>query len=1030
VRIISIRLENIKSYRDMSIDFAPGTIAIRGKNGAGKSTLVEAIGFALFDTLPYKQTLFVREGERTGTVTVTFASALDQREYQAVRRCGGAAEWFIYDPDLADRVVEQKADVTAFLRQHLRIESDLSLGALFTDAVGVPQGTFTADFLLTPANRKTKFDTLLQVEDYRNAASKLHDTKNYIEQQQRDQDHRIEALERETAQLDGWREQLGASHAQERALTQRLAALQRESESLETERKALLEQQQQMTRLEHAAALAQTELYAAEARRQQTESQLREAVEAVRVCTESRSDHDEFIASEKRLAKTRAREQQRAAAREQRAEAARELEGASRELTHAQQQLAAAEEAARELARLEPLAARQQTLDDERASAHQRVARRDEVAATHQHAERDYDAARQSCEQDELELVRLEQLRPEADALGGRRRQLEAAQAAHATHQTNSDRLEAVRTELREHQEQRDEEAQIEEKAATNLRKILAQQAVVEGFPALETAQKQVADQILQVRTRIEQHRLAREQSGMGACPFLREPCLNIQRRGENSLITYFDRLIASDEAELAPLLEQAESLAAEMEHARTVLSFWDRRGMYEDQQGKAAKKRQRHEAESQRLTAEQQRLEDALATARDDYALARLRADCDRSEKAALECARLPEIQRRLDETRTRRDTLATEIERLARELAKLDTAADDLRRVAARLAELGDPRSQVTTLRPIASDISRRDMQRKRAEAELQRTDARLAACDQRLAPFAGLDEELARLEDAHNRTREGHQRYLRHEQLAAQQGERKQAHAVAEQETRAATSRSTRVAREFEQARTRFDGERLAVVNARYDALRGEHGQCTEALRGAQKESERLTHEITRVEALLADLSAAREERRTLDYLARKLRHFRDTIKEAGPKILRLQLHTISGEANRIFGEIMGDRSAQLAWEDDYEIVLRRDGRERTFAQLSGGEQMSAALAVRLALLRHLSRLGMALFDEPTQNMDDVRRVNLAEQIRRVHGFDQLIVISHDDTFEQGLDGVIHLEKLDGQTVVLRDDTLIPA
>jgi exonuclease SbcC len=79
------------------------------------------------------------------------------------------------------------------------------------------------------------------------------------------------------------------------------------------------------------------------------------------------------------------------------------------------------------------------------------------------------------------------------------------------------------------------------------------------------------------------------------------------------------------------------------------------------------------------------------------------------------------------------------------------------------------------------------------------------------------------------------------------------------------------------------------------------------------------------------------------------------------------------------------------------------------------------MSAALAIRLALLRNLSRLDIAFFDEPTQNMDGERRGNLAEQIRRVHGFDQLIVISHDDTFEQGLDSVIHVEKRGGETVL---------
>ena len=44
---------------------------------------------------------------------------------------------------------------------------------------------------------------------------------------------------------------------------------------------------------------------------------------------------------------------------------------------------------------------------------------------------------------------------------------------------------------------------------------------------------------------------------------------------------------------------------------------------------------------------------------------------------------------------------------------------------------------------------------------------------------------------------------------------------------------------------------------------------------------------------------------------------------------------------------------------------------------------------------------------------------------KRIRRVRGFDQLIVISHDDTFEQGLDCLIRLRKQDGSTRLLSED-----
>ena len=76
------------------------------------------------------------------------------------------------------------------------------------------------------------------------------------------------------------------------------------------------------------------------------------------------------------------------------------------------------------------------------------------------------------------------------------------------------------------------------------------------------------------------------------------------------------------------------------------------------------------------------------------------------------------------------------------------------------------------------------------------------------------------------------------------------------------------------------------------------------------------------------------------------------------------------------------------------------------------LSGGEQMSAALAVRLALLKQLTEIRIAFFDEPTTNMDEVRRENLASEIRSITNFDQLFVISHDDTFDNYVDNVIVL------------------
>ena len=82
------------------------------------------------------------------------------------------------------------------------------------------------------------------------------------------------------------------------------------------------------------------------------------------------------------------------------------------------------------------------------------------------------------------------------------------------------------------------------------------------------------------------------------------------------------------------------------------------------------------------------------------------------------------------------------------------------------------------------------------------------------------------------------------------------------------------------------------------------------------------------------------------------------------------------------------------------------------------------MSAALAVRMALLKEMSEVDFAFFDEPTQNMDGERRTNLANQISEIRGFDQLIVISHDDTFEHHTENLIRLTKTHEETQLETD------
>ncbi len=1030
MRITQVELTNIKSYRHAVIQLHAGTIAVRGRNGAGKSTLVEAIGFALFDALPYKQAQFVREGERLGTVVVHFTSAYDEREYQVVRKCGAAADWFAYDPDLGARVAEQKADVTAFLRQHLRIEGEVALEALFNDAIGVPQGTFTQDFLMTPTLRKKKFDALLQVEDYRKAAERLVDTRNHFQDAKREQQKRIDDLERETNQLPAWRDQ--QTQAQQRAaeLTERLERLTREAAEVEQRRERLRRQEAEVARLAGVVQVAAEKRQAAEGRASEAERRAQEARAAVRVCQETRADYQAFGQTEQALVGARGRARERDGLIEQRAQVAQQFEGARSTLNHAQLRLDEAREAERRVAALAASVKRQDELERQHDRLQREVERLQEAERQQAGMRQDVAAVQLEIAEAERKIAALTTLQAEAEQLPARRERFEALQAAHAARVQQEQRQTALLREMQEATKKRVQLAEREHKERENVRKLEERREEAQRLPALEAEYATLEHDVRGLETSIAQAQAARTQSGAGLCPFLMEPCLNIQRRGENNLGAYFDRLISADELKLTPARRRLDTLARDLDHIRKVQQYYERLPDYQERLRLSSEDLADVEAQLARLADERTQLERSLADGPTQQALADVRAQLNASLEAERKRGALPELRAGLGRAQERRAAMQRDLAERQQQIKALEGAPAKRDEAVQALTALGNPRQESLGLQRIVAERAQRETGLKTAAGAVKALEAELARADAALRPFAGLDDELRRLEADQQRTRDGHTRYLQHEQLAARRNELEEALALARREQAAAAQAHEATVQAHTAASATFDAQELERMNARADKLGADRGSLTEGLRHTQDEIRRLQGEITRVEGLLAELSAARAELGRLDELERMLQQFRDTIKEAGPHILKAVLHRISLEANRIFGEIMGDRSAQLSWEDDYEIKLRRDGRERTFAQLSGGEQMSAALAVRLALLRGLSRLDIAFFDEPTQNMDDERRGNLAEQIRRVRGFDQLIVISHDDTFEQGLDSVIHLDKRSGETILVQDEVYATA
>jgi len=352
------------------------------------------------------------------------------------------------------------------------------------------------------------------------------------------------------------------------------------------------------------------------------------------------------------------------------------------------------------------------------------------------------------------------------------------------------------------------------------------------------------------------------------------------------------------------------------------------------------------------------------------------------------------------------------------------LSTSANELAQSQAALLQLNDPRSAYKTQQNIIADEQSYQQALREEQRNSQRFQQQLQVLAEQLAAFANLDTNIAQQEAQQQRCQHGFQQYLQHEKEARLLPERQQKYQ--QQQTAAEQARILlqQIEQDYRKAQASFDAAELAALDDTANQLEKSLTQLLNDMLHQQEKIKKLEQDIAAAEATQLKLEGIQREYQELEDLHTMTEQFRKLIKEAAPFVLKAMLGDISAEANRIFGEIMGDRSAALSWENEYEVFLRRQGVKRTFAQLSGGEQMSAALAIRMALLKKLSNLNIAFFDEPTQNMDELRRTNLAEQIRRVRGFDQLFVISHDDTFEQGLDSLIRLRKYDSETRLLDD------
>jgi exonuclease SbcC len=894
MKLISLELENVKSYKQAHIDFADGISAICGHNGAGKSTILEAIGFVLFDYLQTSQADLVRQGEKTASIRLDVEK--DGKIYSIYRSCGSSSKYTVKSGK--DKLTINKGDTISWLYEFLGVSAGEELPTIFKDAVGVPQGLLTTAFLQTAANRKQIFAPLLHVDAYERAWTNLRDTERSVTSKIHEIEVDMATLRSQVSSLSDLEQKKAEIELQIEELEQKLEDLNRESE---TETKVLKWQEELEEKLKqsrHQLEIYEMQLFDRQQEIGKAKKDCAEAQNALEIVNNTRSDHAKYAECSEKLNILHTNREQRDQLLNKKSLNDSFLENALGRIINLDKQRDACLHAQQQSEELKPKVSEYEIVQAELA----------EVTAN---------------------LRDIDKIKEELTSLIESRDHFRSA-------------IDQVKAELAQ---------------KTNLENLIAENR--EKSTNLASYLAEIREQGITSNAAIESldERIEILSGDSSTCPVC--------------------------DGELTP--KHRESLLASIAATKS-----DLEGRNED---------------NRELWKE---INDQLKKITDEIAAFEAQLK-DLSSESTLKV--YEETVSKQDQQIVDGEEKVSHYDDLAEKLLELRQKEQDLREIIHNLAVY---KAQAARMIDVQMEIDGLD-------TEIEEIKEELAQTEEALKEFDDLDDHIKHWASKMDDMEEGNAQFLANQVLAEKYPEKKQAVELLQAQILQLERDIKSENAELERTSGLYSAETHRIAKEKTDKLSSDIQFTT-----AKVEFSYISRKETD-----AKLLTMREQAIELDEKQHLFEHLqkvsatigisRQWIRDAGPEITKMLVASISINADMLFSEIMQDPTAHLEWHEDYDIVVSNGNQTRHFNQLSGGEQMSAALAVRLSLLKEISNIDIAFFDEPTVNLDAQRRESLAQQILNVRGFTQLFVISHDDSFEQGTDHIIRINKEEGESIV---------
>lgn len=232
---------------------------------------------------------------------------------------------------------------------------------------------------------------------------------------------------------------------------------------------------------------------------------------------------------------------------------------------------------------------------------------------------------------------------------------------------------------------------------------------------------------------------------------------------------------------------------------------------------------------------------------------------------------------------------------------------------------------------------------------------------------------------------------------------------------------TDEDTKLQIEYNEISKEYNVKNHKKIRNEVESLKEKKAKATASIILLEASIKKDEDKLEDINKNILEKSEAKKRTKILDNELKVMEIIRNGLRDIlQPAVRKNSVMAVSEEFQNFYQALSNDNIDYAAIDEDGNIEVIRNGEPSPINTLSGGETTCAALALRLSICSSLTKNQLLLLDEPTIHLDEIYRAKLRDFLRN-YIFEQLIVVTHDSTFESLPAQIFNIEKKKGDSSV---------